>query len=641
MKRFQIITTVTFSFLIQITVWSESFSEQLQGEIYQEEKIGDLNQSIQTSEQISSENSMVEKKLWDIFPWSSVYPGGFSLDGKFVSFVDWKTGNLVVHDLTTGTDKELTKNVDWASTYGLNDSSVISPDNELIIYNWYNLTDWENRLFELRVSNMDGSNMRIVFHNKELRWVHPLDWSLDGKYILVLFAEKWPNDFTLQTRKLGIISIDEGSVRMLHTWNGLYSPNSARFFSPDGRYIVFDLDANRTLRNSDIFMLEVESGRLITIVEHPSNDQCIGWTPDGNGILFISDRSSKHDLWIIKMNNGVPTDKPFIIKKDFQGHPIKFTPDGSLYYTLDTTKKNVYIASLNETGDQLKENHKIASSRYINFSYNGSWSPDGKFLAYHVNSGLFIDYTNRKEVQLVILSLDTNEEKQIQLPSTFQFTWGAGPYWSNDGKNLFDILMVEHKKFALCQIDIATGKTIVIREVTEEHFLKDPIFTSNNEIVYYRSVHNGKSQVMSHNFKTGEEKELYEMATDTHWGLSPDGNYLAYFYKNNDTIGIFPTSGEQPRDVVHLDKKEMNEDFHIFVTWTPDGKYILYPKCTNQLWRANIETGEQHYLGDLMPGTPLNLDIHSNGRMITYSTEQDGSELWVMENFLPDEVSMK
>ena len=41
--------------------------------------------------------------------------GRVSPDGRYISYTDWNdTGNLMLHDLTTGTDRNLTGNKDWS-----------------------------------------------------------------------------------------------------------------------------------------------------------------------------------------------------------------------------------------------------------------------------------------------------------------------------------------------------------------------------------------------------------------------------------------------------------------------------------------------------------------------------------------------
>src|SRR4051812_550392 len=64
--------------------------------------------------------------------------GSVSADGRFIAFTDWDTGDLALHDLTTGHDRRLTGKKDWndpAFAIG----SAISHDGRQIAYGWSNV----------------------------------------------------------------------------------------------------------------------------------------------------------------------------------------------------------------------------------------------------------------------------------------------------------------------------------------------------------------------------------------------------------------------------------------------------------------------------------------------------------------------
>ena len=128
------------------------------------------------------------RHVWDVFTLSNIYAGSLSPDGRYVSYVDWRAGNLAVRDLAGGTSRLVTKNVEWASTGGWNEESIISPDNKQIAYHWCD--EKSDGFFDLRVIDMDGSNMRILHHDAEVPWARPFDWSPDGKELLVHFGRR-------------------------------------------------------------------------------------------------------------------------------------------------------------------------------------------------------------------------------------------------------------------------------------------------------------------------------------------------------------------------------------------------------------------------------------------------------------------
>ncbi len=77
---------------------------------------------------------------------------------------------------------------------------------------------------------------------------------------------------------------------------------------------------------------------------------------------------------------------------------------------------------------------------------------------------------------------------------------------------------------------------------------------------------------------------------------------------------------------------------HAFVKWTPDGEHLLFGKRTNELWKVNVETGEQQQIAVMISGQELvNAAINPDGQRIALKIKQAGSQLWVMENFLPEQ----
>ncbi len=93
--------------------------------------------------------------------------GSISPDGRLISYTDWFwTGNLMLHDLASGTDRPLTGNKEWGG--GNAGSSTFSRDGKQVAYSWNN---WEARLAEIRIVNPEGTGVphhRRVFANEEI-----------------------------------------------------------------------------------------------------------------------------------------------------------------------------------------------------------------------------------------------------------------------------------------------------------------------------------------------------------------------------------------------------------------------------------------------------------------------------------------
>lgn len=562
---------------------------------------------------------MSVRHVWEVKPASTVYPGGISRDGRYVSFVYWSTGDLAIHDLKTGKDRMVTKNTTWASTGGWNEESVISPDNKRIAYQWYLNTP--DDFYTLRVCDMDGSNIRVLHQDKNVPWARPFDWSPDGEKLLVDFSYGGMMTTPEINRKLALVSADDGSVTVLSEWKGKRGPRMASF-SPDGKYVAFDRSTTDTPKPRDIFVIELSTGNEVAVVEHPANDEYLGWTPDGKRLLFASDRTSDRGLWTIEISNGRPVASPILLKGDFAGGPVGFSSDGSYYFGRPTTSMNVSIATLNEAGTDIQTTPQYASASMVNSTSFSDWSPDGQSLAFKAGS--------QDSSVIVIYSAKTGQERIVK-PS-MQLNLGPkgrlGPVqWSADGKSLFVAsTSLDHGR-GIYQVDIATGDT---RLIVKHRKPRNPIPTSDGKAIFYLKA-NGP--LVRHDLETGQEEVIHKpIEPMTGLDASPDGKLLAFY--QGASMFVMSINGGEVREVMHFEVPEYSDFDRAFVTWTADGKHLLFSKRNNELWRVNVQTGKQEQIGSEIPGLSR-VTMHPDGKQIALTTFQEGSELWVMENFLP------
>ncbi|MCP5116736.1 MAG: hypothetical protein GY953_38405, partial [bacterium] len=156
-----------------------------------------------------------------------------SLDGRYLSFVDWETGDLAVRNLRTGVNHRLTHTVPGSGEYAY--FSTISPDGKQVAYAWFN----EEKFYDLRVIDIEeappvsvpgfqpvanrrpsylsgeipprAGKPRILHRSDEVQFIKPAAWSVDGKYILALFFGK------SILNQVVLVSVADGSVKILKT----------------------------------------------------------------------------------------------------------------------------------------------------------------------------------------------------------------------------------------------------------------------------------------------------------------------------------------------------------------------------------------------------------------------------------------
>jgi len=246
--------------------------------------------------------AMASRRLWTTPSDSQLGDRGsaISLEERFLTYRDTtRRSDLVVHDFAAGRDRPLSNrpnavvNVDYVL------GSAISRDGRQVAFTLVRIG--VNR-GELRLAALDGTGVpqsRLLFANEDVEWLAPLDWSPDGNWIAVQV------DRPDRTRQLGLISVRTGALSVLKSseWRGA----SQLFFSPDGRYLGFDLPAGETASGQrDVFVLAMDGSREIPAVVGASDDTMMGWSPDGKYLLFASDRKGAVGLWGLPIADGKP-----------------------------------------------------------------------------------------------------------------------------------------------------------------------------------------------------------------------------------------------------------------------------------------------------------------------------------------------
>jgi Tol biopolymer transport system component len=289
----------------------------------------------------------------------------------------------------------------------------------------------------------------------------------------------------------------------------------------------------------------------------------------------------------------------------------------------------VYIATLDSTDLNFDGEPELASSRFVGRTTMGGWSPDGGLLAYRVGAGRFVSGP------FVVRSVETSGERLVSPEDFFRPNRRmVGPRWSPDGQSLLVFGVGWESGIGLYTVNVETGAAALTASIRDGR-MRCAVWSPDDTSIYTRSPTN----ISWLDPATGQETELYQIGGGVTAGLdiSPDGRWLA-FCQDEDSLVVMPSAGGEPREVVHLDEDELNRGRglnHVFVRWTPDGEHLLFPKRQSQLWKVNINTGEQQQIGPILQDL-ISAAMHPDGRHITFTLQQNGSALWVMENFLPD-----
>ncbi len=565
--------------------------------------------------------------------------GKISPDGKYLSFVDWDTGNLAIREISTGKNTLITKNGSWkteAIEFAMD--SVWSRDGKQLAYLWEN--DGKKRA-ELRIVGLKDHESRILYQvDWKKNWVIPLDWSPDGKDVLTLFTEG-------QLGKIGLLSVMDGSIRIIKTFPAVDPYPMAAQFSPDGHYIVYDFPQEEFSRERNIAIISADGKKETPLIVHPADDNLLGWSPDGHWILFKSDRTGAWDAWIIQVVEGKPQSDPQLLRRGISSiRSLGFSQDRSFYYAVAGGMFDVFTAEIDpETGLVLEPPKKMPLP-YEGHNMYPDWSPDGKNLLYVSRRG-----PGNRESVLCIYSMESGKVREF--PFEDEFVGFAYPRWCPDGRHV--LLLGEQVKSGkgLYKVDAQTGEITLLIEARENESsgsFWSPVMALDGKSLFYDYENSAFEyyQIRVRDLETGKETELlrHPPYDNNQLALSPDGKKLALVLreeKDMRMLKVMPVEGGEP---VELYRFELDGRNIVNLDWSPEGRYIYFEKLTPEgyeLWRVPSEGGKAEYL-QLRTFGFMHLNVHPDGKQIVFASRIGNMmfpEIWVMENFLPKIINKK
>jgi Tol biopolymer transport system component len=519
-----------------------------------------------------------------------------SPDGRYVTDVDWETGDVAVRDLTTGETRRVTTNLDGQNgEYA--DVSVFSPDGSRIAYDWQ--AGDPNWHWELRSIGIDGTDMRV--HRSVDNENHELeDWSKDGRYMLLTLH---PFREDPGPARIATLDVATNEIRVLKTVDRRPADGSNRgpvgsFFSPDGRFVAFDQYTEADARERDIVLVSTDGGQETTLIDTPDNEVLLGWLPDGTGILFHREADDSRAIWKLPVRDGQPSGPPELVKDDvWDMTGFGFSGD-AYYYGLTVTRPGVHTATYDlETGRALEALAPLADPSPLS-SDRATWSPDGTRVVYaSAERG-----DNESGLSRIIVRSVTGEILQ-NLPLTLRlrsyFVWTAHGLvvqgTDRDGHNGLNL------------ISLKTGEVTPLPEPTTGlpgHWIT---VSEDGSKLFLGWLGGPERAVIEYDIATGRERTLVEQdgytqvtfADAPDWYIAativaPDGDQIAYLVNRlaqdnpdrnrmgNRSIEIFSRSSGETRVITGLVGPA-------HARWSHDSRYLI---LDGQL----DETGDHHLL---------------------------------------------
>jgi Tol biopolymer transport system component len=210
---------------------------------------------------------------------------------------------------------------------------VLSPDGRRVAFDGAARGIPAMTNFDIQVMNVDGTHrMRLTTSpaydidaqwspdGSQISYTHQLDnsgrdvsiWLIKpdgtGKHKLAIGGEaRWaPNgERILFSRWQGaqtdlfLLDLDSGAISQLTATPVFEEPGG---WSPDGKSIVFTRDS--AAGNRDVYAIDADGSDVRRLTRGPAEDAACNFSPDGRQIVFTSNRTGHHQVFVMNANGS-------------------------------------------------------------------------------------------------------------------------------------------------------------------------------------------------------------------------------------------------------------------------------------------------------------------------------------------------
>ncbi|MBD0776484.1 PD40 domain-containing protein [Maribacter sp. ANRC-HE7] len=368
----------------------------------------------------------------------------------------------------------------------------------------------------------------------------------------------------------------------------LSSPEGAESyprFSPDGSMVAFTANYHG---NSDVYLIDIHGGIPKRLTFHGQFDRVLGWTPNGDSILFASSRESGrqryNQFYTVSRHGGSPKKLPIPY-----GEFASFSPDGQKVAYTDRSRVNRnWKRYRGGTAPDISifDLNTFSTENITNTDANDElpmWNGD---IIYYMS-----DNGPNKRNNLWKYDLSTKSNTQLTKFTDFDITFPeSGPD---------DIVFEAGGKLYLYNLSSNTISEVEIQVVSDQKgripqqkkvasFIQNTTLSpdGNRVIVQARGelfnlpANEGFTENITRTSGSAERKPAW----------SPDGKHVAYWSDSSGEYQLYlhDMTGEQSPKMVTDFKNGFNYSIH----WSPDSKKIAYVDQAMGINYLDLATGK-------------------------------------------------
>ncbi|HYE87512.1 MAG TPA: PDZ domain-containing protein, partial [Vicinamibacterales bacterium] len=411
-----------------------------------------------------------------------------------------------------------------------------------------------------------------------------------------------------------------GAARRLTSFQG-QSTNPK--ISPDGTLVAFSADY---AGNTDVYVVPVAGGEPQRLTWHPGADTVQGWTHDGTKIMFASGRQTQAPnatarFWTVPAKGGIAD--PLPLPRGYQG---KISPDG---------RRIAY--RMNSSWDEERRNYRGGQNRpvwivdlksfdLVSPPWTDSKDIDPAWL------GDTVYFISDRDGIANVWSYDTTTKALTQRTKFIDY----------DVKSLdagVGAVVFEQAGY-LHVLDPAAGKSVQLTITAAGDF---PWMMSRFEDVTTRISNislspTGKrvlAEARGEIFTIPEDKGDVRNITNSSASAerqpawSPDGRWISYFSDKSGEYKLVIESQDgvgTPREIslpAAASSAAQKSGFYYTPVWSPDSKKLLYTDTNLNVWVMDVATGQSKNVGNdpwMVPQRTLAPSWSPDSKWVAFAT---------------------
>lgn len=337
--------------------------------------------------------------------------------------------------------------------------------------------------------------------------------------------------------------------------------------SPDGKRVAMSA-------RGDVWTLPVESGITRNLTKSDGvHDRNVAWSPDGEYIAYISDRTGNDELYIQKQDGkeeAIQLTDPQKVSETYK-YELSWSPDSKKIAWYDKMNRLMMIDVVTKKVTEIAKSEAGEIDDY-------AWSPDSKWIA-------FCDSKMSEFNQIFIYNVDTQKTEAVT------DTWfnSGNPTFDKNGKYLYFVSARDfNPTYSNVEWNYAYREMSRIYMVTLQKDTPSPFLAKNDEVSLEKDEakdeKSGKGKDKKKDSKKEDDKSIkidFEGITNRIIPL-PDLNTAYYYDLQTVENGLYYMTWSNRGSGVYyydLNDKEVTKigDFSGY-DLTPDGKKMVIRK---------------------------------------------------------------